>query len=165
MTPAYLLLEYVTKNHPEAKVSVAPEMVREATALRWGEDFRKLHEVDGIPYPQIAALIHWCQREDFWKTNILSASGLRKNWDRMAAQRKRAGRVVPMVATGDEKKRRADMERDRNEIAERDARAMRDRDVVRAELKASGLLDPDPEPIPETEDEDLEPEAVGDSNG
>lgn len=52
---------------------------------------RLLIDRDGRTVEQIAAAIHWCQSDEFWRANILSMSKLRDKYDqlRLSAQRQR----------------------------------------------------------------------------
>lgn len=40
-------------------------------------------ERDKRTFDQLSNMIDWCQNDDFWMTNILSASALRRNYDKM----------------------------------------------------------------------------------
>ena len=54
---------------------------------------RLLLDRDKCTPEQVAAAIKWCQRDEFWRGNILSASKLREKYDqlRLDAQRKKPG--------------------------------------------------------------------------
>jgi len=45
---------------------------------------------------EIAAIIHWSQKDDFWCTNILSPGKLRKQYDTLYLQAKKAGANLEM---------------------------------------------------------------------
>lgn len=52
---------------------------------------RLLLDKDGRTVDQVERAIRWCQADEFWRSNILSASKLREKYDqlRLAAERKR----------------------------------------------------------------------------
>ena len=54
---------------------------------------RLLLDKDGRTVEQVEAAIRWCQADEFWRANILSASKLREKFDqlRLAAQRRPSG--------------------------------------------------------------------------
>jgi hypothetical protein len=86
---ALLLLGYVADNQPGGKVARLNDAERVQRAEQWADAIRLLHEQDGLPYVAIEAMVHWCQKHEFWRTVILSGSNLREKWDTMAAQRGR----------------------------------------------------------------------------
>lgn len=57
----------------------------------WITDMDRLLRLDGIEPVRVERCIRWCQRDDFWKGNILSPKKLREKFDqlRLAAQRER----------------------------------------------------------------------------
>ena len=62
----------IMANNPDHK------KITESQLQNWADDMRKMLELDKRSYSQVSNMISWCQRDDFWKTNILSASKLRK---------------------------------------------------------------------------------------
>ena len=54
---------------------------------------RLLLDKDGRSVEQVETAIRWCQADEFWRANILSASKLREKYDqlRLAAQRRSSG--------------------------------------------------------------------------
>jgi hypothetical protein len=50
---------------------------------KWGLDIDKMILVDSRDPTDIEKVICWCQQDDFWKNNILSASKLRKQYDQL----------------------------------------------------------------------------------
>lgn len=54
---------------------------------------RLMLDRDGRTVGDIAGCIRWCQADEFWRSNILSASKLREKYDqlRLASQRKQSG--------------------------------------------------------------------------
>lgn len=67
----------IMANNPDHK------KITESQLQNWADDMRKMLELDKRSYSQVSNMISWCQRDDFWKTNILSASKLRKQYDQM----------------------------------------------------------------------------------
>lgn len=55
----------------------------------WTKDINKIVRIDKRTYEQVEWMIHWCQQDDFWKTNILSPAKLRKQFNRLVIQAKR----------------------------------------------------------------------------
>lgn len=50
---------------------------------KWANDIRLMHERDARPYDDIKRIIEWCQQDNFWQNNILSASKLRKQFGKL----------------------------------------------------------------------------------
>lgn len=57
---------------------------------------RLMIDRDGIPEDQVEGAIRWCQADEFWRGNILSASKLREKYEQLRAQAAR-GRRMPAV--------------------------------------------------------------------
>lgn len=53
---------------------------------KWANEFRLIRERDKRTDKQIKYLIKWSQQDSFWKTNILSPSSLRKQFDRLVTK-------------------------------------------------------------------------------
>lgn len=49
----------------------------------WLTEMDKLNRIDGRAWEDIEAVIDWCQRDSFWRTNILSPAKLRKQFDQL----------------------------------------------------------------------------------
>lgn len=70
----------------------------------WLKAARLLKEVDGRTHAQVIACIEWCQRDEFWRGNILSMPKLRAQYDQLRlhaarsprgrAEARRAGRLA-----------------------------------------------------------------------
>lgn len=71
---ANFLLTEMRKNNPD---------VKQPNLQKWSDDMRKLVELDGRDKHDVSKVIRWCQKDDFWSTNILSASKLRKQYDQL----------------------------------------------------------------------------------
>lgn len=58
---------------------------------------RLMLDRDKIPAEDIAGAIRWCQADEFWRSNILSASKLREKYDTLRAQaRRKKSQQAPM---------------------------------------------------------------------
>ncbi len=62
----------------------------------WARELRLLHQSDKVPTEAIDQAIAWVGGDDFWSGVIQSASGLRRNWDKVSAQMLRAARPRPV---------------------------------------------------------------------
>jgi len=49
-------------------------------------EIERLHRLDGVEYQTIEQVVVWCQKDEFWKMNILSGSKLRKQFPRLLMQ-------------------------------------------------------------------------------
>lgn len=76
---ARLLFEKMRINNPD---------IKEPNFEKWSNDFRLIREVDKRTDKQIKYLINWTQNDSFWKSNILSPSKLRKQFDQLALKAK-----------------------------------------------------------------------------
>lgn len=81
---ASLLGTRILENNPDAKIT-------EARVRQWGIEADRMMRLDSRSEQQISELIDWCQRDSFWKTNILSMSKLREKFDQLT-MKMRAGR-------------------------------------------------------------------------
>lgn len=77
MRLAELLYQEILKNNPNHK---------KPNLEKWANDIRLIRERDERTEEQIEYLILWTQQHEFWHTNILSPSKLRKQWDRLVLQ-------------------------------------------------------------------------------
>lgn len=77
MRLAELLYQEILKNNPNHK---------KPNLEKWANDIRLMRERDERTEEQIEYLILWTQQHEFWHTNILSPSKLRKQWDRLVLQ-------------------------------------------------------------------------------
>ena len=53
----------------------------------WANDIRLMRERDGRSHEDIKSMFEWANNDDFWKTNILSPSKLRKQWDKLVIKK------------------------------------------------------------------------------
>lgn len=90
---AELLLELIQKNNAD---------VKQPNLDNWAQDFRDIRVIDKKPDEQTKYLIKWTQKHDFWMSNILSPSKLRKQWDTLViqvkAERKPQTKEKPVAA-------------------------------------------------------------------
>jgi len=77
----YTLLK---SNNPSTRHAIRTESQR----IKDLEEMNKINRLDGKPYEEIKAILIWCQKDNFWKTNILSISKFRKQYDRLFLQTK-----------------------------------------------------------------------------
>lgn len=63
-----------------------PNMKLSSSLGQWANTIRLMIERDGRTSKQIAAVIDWCQKDKFWKLNILSTDTLREKFDRLEMQ-------------------------------------------------------------------------------
>ena len=73
----YLLAKFlennITENNPKFPKS-------ESQRQRWAKDFDLMIRRDKIDADDIAEVIEWCQRDNFWRSNILSGKKLREKY-------------------------------------------------------------------------------------
>jgi len=87
MQAAIRLMGLIAANTPTSTLAKLTPDQRRTKAERWTDAFRLLHERDGHSWQEIDAMIDWCQRDSFWRQNILSGDKLREKWDQLAAKR------------------------------------------------------------------------------
>lgn len=65
------------------------EVRRPVITKKWRTEARLLIDKDRRPLDEIRAVIAWCQKDSFWKANILSMPKFREKYDqlRLASQR------------------------------------------------------------------------------
>jgi hypothetical protein len=64
---------------------------------KWADDIRLMMERDNRSEEQIKYLIDWCQRDSFWKVNILSPSKLREKFDQLVLKVKQDRQKQPQL--------------------------------------------------------------------
>lgn len=55
----------------------------EAQCHRWAKDFDLMIRRDKIDADDIAEVIEWCQKDSFWRSNILSGKKLREKYQQL----------------------------------------------------------------------------------
>jgi hypothetical protein len=53
---------------------------------KWADDIRKMVELDKHTPEEIAKVFEWTNRDNFWRTNILSPSKLRQKFSQLHAK-------------------------------------------------------------------------------
>ncbi len=84
---AELLADQITANDPGHFKS--KDRAKIVTA--WADDIRKLIEIDKRDTASVEAVIRWCQADNFWASNILSAVKLRKQFPTLLMKMQRPG--------------------------------------------------------------------------
>jgi len=74
------LLIRIRENKPDFK---------EPNLKQWANTIRLMEERDNRSLERIREVIDWCQRDEFWQSNILSADKLRKQFDKLEIQMNR----------------------------------------------------------------------------
>lgn len=57
---------------------------RQPNLNKWATDVKLMSERDGRTHGAIVALFRWCQRDSFWRGNVLSPGKLREKWEQLA---------------------------------------------------------------------------------
>ena len=68
------------------KVKENNSKAREPNFQNWADDIRKLVEIDGNTVEEVKEVIDWCQSDDFWKNNVMSANKLRVQFPKLWGQ-------------------------------------------------------------------------------
>ena len=86
------LAEWIVKNGSK----------RPTITKKWRTEARLLIDKDGRNLDEIRAVIAWCQRDTFWRSNILSLPKLREKYDqlRLAMQRDTTGTAIATTNGG-----------------------------------------------------------------
>lgn len=79
---AQMLCGHILRNNPSAKVT-------ESQLQKWALEADRMVHLDGRTHAQIAELIDFSQKDDFWFANILSMGKLREQFDQLTNHRKR----------------------------------------------------------------------------
>lgn len=58
---------------------------------KWAKDIDLMIRIDNRDTSEISQVIEWSQQDQFWQSNILSASSLRKKFDRLKAKMQSTG--------------------------------------------------------------------------
>ena len=81
---ADLLLEKIVSRSPNFK---------KPNIQAWAKDIDLMIRIDKRDVSEIGQVIEWCQQDQFWQSNILSTSKLRKQYDQLFAKMKSTGAV------------------------------------------------------------------------
>ncbi|MDA3133600.1 replication protein [Atlantibacter subterraneus] len=71
------------------KLLVVNASLSEPKWVEWANTVRLMRMIDRRTHREICELLVWASEDDFWDSNILSPSGLRKHWDTLTTQRAR----------------------------------------------------------------------------
>lgn len=77
---ATYLFEKIRQNNPNAK---------KPNLNTWAVTIERLERIDERPLPEIKEVIDWCQADEFWCSNILSATKLREKYDQLYMRMKK----------------------------------------------------------------------------
>ncbi|MCT3214672.1 hypothetical protein EFO90_09930 [Lactiplantibacillus plantarum] len=78
--------EYKLASYLVARIRTNNAEFKTPNLQNWSNDIRLMIERDGHTAKQIRNMIDWCQADDFWFANILSAKKLRSKYETMRAQ-------------------------------------------------------------------------------
>lgn len=79
-------IPYRSANYLYTSILKYKDDLKKPNLQAWANDMRLLIEEDGRNPKEVAKVIDWVVKHHFWKTNCLSASKLRKQWDQITAQ-------------------------------------------------------------------------------
>ena len=71
---AVRLHEHIKQRNPKQK---------EPNWQTWADDFRKTVKLDDRELNEVAKVLDWCQKDDFWQNNVLSPAKFRKQYDQL----------------------------------------------------------------------------------
>lgn len=74
---------------------------RPTVTARWRTAARLMLDKDGRTQEEIHGAIDWCQRDEFWRANVLSLPTLREKYDQLRLQAQRKGRPTKQQETDD----------------------------------------------------------------
>jgi phage replication O-like protein O len=81
----YRMAAYFHENVSVVAMEAGVEhLIRKANLQSWADDFRKLIEIDGVDKRLAKDVMDWVTKDDFWKTNVLSAKKLREKFSELA---------------------------------------------------------------------------------
>ena len=69
-----------------ARVRKVSPTAKQPTWASWANDIRLLRDALEISHQEICRVFNWANKDQFWQTNILSPSKLRKQWDTLSAK-------------------------------------------------------------------------------
>lgn len=76
-----LLLDLIIERKPDYLPGQPPK--KEKTLQSWAVHIDRMIRIDRRDPDRIEKVIRWCQQDDFWQNNILSAEKLRKQFDKL----------------------------------------------------------------------------------
>lgn len=75
------LAELIKINNPKNKNTLDGNF--EISVKRWADDIEKINKIDNQTWDDIERVINWCQKDNFWKANILSGAKLREKFTQL----------------------------------------------------------------------------------
>lgn len=80
-----LLISKILSNDPKAKIPPMPENGSQPDPrwVKWAKEADLLLRVDERPFKEAEQLVHWCQQNNFWKSNILSMAKFRQQYTQL----------------------------------------------------------------------------------
>ena len=69
-----------------SRVRKVSPTAKQPTWASWANDIRLLRDSLEISHQEICRVFNWANKDQFWQTNILSPSKLRKQWDTLSAK-------------------------------------------------------------------------------
>jgi len=79
--------EYILANLLFTEITKLRPTMKKPNMQKWASDIDLMIRVDNRSIDEIKDLIIWCQKDTFWKTNILSTQKLRKQFDVIAIKK------------------------------------------------------------------------------
>lgn len=79
------LADLILENNPSGSINLLNGK-KAATVQKWSSEIEKLNRLDKQDWAAIEKVIEWCQQDNFWKGNILSADKLRQQWPKLTAK-------------------------------------------------------------------------------
>lgn len=74
---------------------------RPTITTKWRQAARLMLDKDGRTEDEVHGAIEWCQRNEFWRANILSLPTLREKYDQLRLQAQRQPRTARQQADED----------------------------------------------------------------
>jgi predicted phage replisome organizer len=82
------LLDKIQKNNPKAK---------QPNIIAWAKNIDLMIRIDKRDVADIRSVIDWCQKDNFWKSNILSTDKLRQQFDQLYIKMQNKSAVKPNI--------------------------------------------------------------------
>lgn len=99
--------EYVSKTHGKKAPKITPSKTRSDT-----ETIDKLMRLDGFEFEEIKNILRWALRDEFWSSQVLSLSALRRKKDGLTKFQKIVAAYDRESSEGSGSKRSAEFEAD-----------------------------------------------------
>ncbi|MBN2120686.1 MAG: helix-turn-helix domain-containing protein [Candidatus Omnitrophica bacterium] len=89
-----LLFDLIIENNPGGRLANLTDGQREKRLISWSGEIDKLIKIDNQDPGKIERVIRFCQRDGFWRGNILSGQKLRRQFDTLFMQLERNGKHI-----------------------------------------------------------------------